>query len=470
MAALFRRIVTFLRSRRLAVSLIAAVAIYGILATLVPRGAPSDPAVSAWAAAYPTAEAIAAPLGMHRAFSSPLFLSLVLLLAASTTACAVERTRRAIRLVKSLRRDPAEAVIERLTLHPEAAVHVSSAELSDVVLGRVASGLRSQGLRISRTEGLVGARAGILGLFGSPVFHWSIVLLMLVTAAGQATRSEGFMALPLNQTTPEIHSSYLSVVEGPLFGERHTGVNLVMTELDRDFVKDGVKFGASPYVKVTRNAQPVAEGWVHSNSPLRAGTLMVHMAAFGPVVTLAVESPGGGEVAREVFPLDLSEDASMAIAPQVFNLADESGVPGLTARVVVLPKDPLGGAGAQSRAQLETAPVGSSDFGPAVIVPVGETLDLSGGRRLRVVSVSDWARVSVANDWSVPYVYGLLILATLGLTVAVLVPARRASVLLVETPEGRSLHVGTWHDKRDPMFKKRVLMAVTSAAVEPEEV
>jgi hypothetical protein len=315
----------------------------------------------------------------------------------------------------------------------------------------------------------VGGRAGVVGLWGSPLFHWSIILLMVVIAAGQATRAEGFIALPLDQKVDEAHSSYLQVVEGPLFGERHTGVKIEMTKLDRDFVKDGVDFGPSPYVRVTRGAEPIAEGWVHANSPLRVGSLMIHMVSFGPVVTLAIESAGGGEIAREVFPLDVSEEGSSGIVPQVFTLSDESGVAGLTVRVRVLPKDAAGGAGAPSRAQLETATAGSSDFGPAVIVPEGSALDLSGGRRLRVVSVSDWARVSVANDWSVPYLYGLLVLAILVLAVALLVPARRAGVLLVETSEGRLLHIATWHDKRDPLFKERMLSAVAAAAAESEE-
>jgi hypothetical protein len=469
MAAPFRRIVAFLRSRRLAIALIAAVAVYGIIGTLVPMGAPSSPAVRAWAAAYPAAEAILAPLGMHQAFSSPLFLSLILLLAASTTACAVERTRRATRLAQSLLGGPTDALVDRLARRPEAVVPVRSAEPSDEVLQRVASSLGKAGLRTSIDDDYVGGRAGVVGLWGSPLFHWSIILLMVVIAAGQATRAEGFIALPLDQKVDEAHSSYLQVVEGPLFGERHTGVKIEMTKLDRDFVKDGVDFGPSPYVRVTRGAEPIAEGWVHANSPLRVGSLMIHMVSFGPVVTLAIESAGGGEIAREVFPLDVSEEGSSGIVPQVFTLSDESGVAGLTVRVRVLPKDAAGGAGAPSRAQLETATAGSSDFGPAVIVPEGSALDLSGGRRLRVVSVSDWARVSVANDWSVPYLYGLLVLAILVLAVALLVPARRAGVLLVETSEGRLLHIATWHDKRDPLFKERMLSAVAAAAAESEE-
>ena len=52
---------------------------------------------------------------------------------------------------------------------------------------------------------------------------------------------------------------------------------------------------------------------------------MIHMAAFGPAVTLAVESTGGAEIARATFTLDLSTDTSSGTVPQVFDLTDGSG-------------------------------------------------------------------------------------------------------------------------------------------------
>lgn len=468
MTVFMLRLVTFLRSRRLAVSLIALVALYGILGTLVPRGTPESAKVAEWAATHPLAASIAEPLGMYRAFTSPVFLILVVLLAASTTACAFERSRRGLRLSRSLRAEPSDALVDRLAKRPETSIPVSSQLGAEALMASVGEGLGKQGLKVVARDNLVSARAGLLGLAGSPLFHWSLVLLMFVTAAGQATRAEGFLGLPLGQRVADVHESYLQIVEGPLFSENHSGVVLEMSEMDRDFIKNGTDFGASPYIKAYRDTTLLSEGWVHPNSPLRVGTLMIHMVAFGPAATLSVESTGGAEVARTTFTLDLSTETSSGTVPQVFDLTTAEGQAGLTVRVQVLTKAAAGASPTEARALIETKTVEAAVFGPPVTVPVGSTIDLPGGGRLRVVSVTDWARVSVANDWSVPFIYVLLMLAILGLAVAVLVPARRASVLLVETEEGRFLNIGTWHDKRDPMFKKQIIDAVTQTAAQPE--
>lgn len=464
MSAALSRIVTLLRSRKLAVTLIALVALYGILGTLVPRGTPQSAVVAEWAAAHPVAASVAEPLGMYRAFTSPAFLALAVLLAASTTACAFERTRRALRLSRSLRARPSDALIERLAKRPEASIPVSSDLDADTLMDSVRERLGKRGLNVSIHDGLASGRAGLAGLAGSPLFHWSLVLLMFVTAAGQATRAEGFLGLPLGERVADVHESYLQIVEGPFFSENHSGVVLEMSEMNRDFVKDGTDYGPSPYIRAYRDSVLVQEGWVHPNSPLRVGALMIHMAAFGPAATLSVESTGGAEIARTTFTLDLSTDTSSGTVPQVFDLTTAQGQAGLTARIQVLTKAAAGASPTEARALIETKTVEAAEFGPPVTVPVDSTIDLPGGGRLRVVSVTDWARVSVANDWSVPFIYVLLMLAILGLAVAVLVPARRVSVLLVETDEGRFLNIGTWHDKRDPTFKKQMIDAVELAA------
>jgi cytochrome c biogenesis protein ResB len=93
--ALLSRTWRLLRSRRLAVSLIAFLATYSIIGTLVPRGTPADVAVRIWASAHPVLEAVAGPLGLHQAYASPLFLAFAFVLALCTCACAEVAPHRA---------------------------------------------------------------------------------------------------------------------------------------------------------------------------------------------------------------------------------------------------------------------------------------------------------------------------------------------------------------------------------------
>lgn len=463
-------VVRFLRSRRLAVGLILGLAAYAVVATFVPRGAASDAAVKVWAAQHPVAEAIAGPLGLHGAFSSPLFLALAILLAASTAACAVERTRRARTLWRSTLHI-SDSYRERLRTRPQAAFPIAPEVEPEVALAAAADGLASLGLKTHAEDEAADGRSGVIGLLGSPVFHWALVALFVVVAAGQATRSEGFVALPLDTTVPEVHASYRQITEGPLFGERHTGVELKAIEIDHAYSSGGVDYGPTPVVNVSQDGVEIAGGRVHANSPLRVGSLMIHAFEIGPSVTLSLESSVGPELGRQVFALDRSADTSSGTKYAEFVLPAESGGQEIKGRVQVLTYRKSETASAEpvvSRALLEIAPVGTGGFGSPVVVAEGDAIDLSDGRRLRVSEVSDWALITVANDWSVPFIYGLLVLATLGLSLAVLVPTRRASVMLVHGDDGHSLHLGTWHARGDSLFKKRAIEVVRAAAGEVE--
>jgi len=84
--------------------------------------------------------------------------------------------------------------------------------------------------------------------------------------------------------------------------------------------------------------------------------------------------------------------------------------------------------------------------------------------------VGDWARVSAVNDWSIPLVYVLLALATVGLSVALLFAPRRASAMLVEGGPGEwSLHVCTWNARRSALFRTEVREVVEAAAAAVED-
>jgi hypothetical protein len=460
------RVWRVLRSRRLAVSLIAFLAAYSIVVTLVPRGAPTSPAVRAWASANPALEAVVGPLGLHRAYASPLFLAFALLLVACTSACSIERTQRALKISGGMR-ESAENALEHLRTRPQAVVAVVPGIDPQKGLAEAATGIARLGLQVRPGPEAVEALSGRWGIFGSPVFHWSIVALMVVAAAGQATRAEGFVGIPMGDRVPDVRGSYLQITEGPLFGSRFTGVEFVASDLLRNYTAGGVEFGPSPVITAYSGGTEVASGRVYPNSPLRVGALMVHMADFGPAAVVALESYGGAEVGRDVFMLDRSTETSSGTGPRSFSFAGAAGVAPFEARIqVVIGRSPAGappGAGV-GRAVVETATAGSGAFGPPVTLAVGEFLPLPGGGRLRLADVKDWVRVSVANDWSVTPLYVLFCIAIAALAVAVLVPARRVALMLVKTKAGWSLHADTWHSRKDPMFRTRVAQVLREAA------
>jgi hypothetical protein len=459
-------VLRFLRSRRLAVALILVLALYGVVGTLVPQGAPGDSAVRAWAASHPVAESAASLVGLHRAYASPPFVAFGALLALSTAACAVERTQHALRLMRRLSRRPGE-LAETLTTEPQFTLPVAAGRHPDDALSAALTALRELGLRPTRDGASASATSGHLGPLGSPVFHWSIVALILVIAAGQATRAEGVIGLPVGERVADARASYFSLAEGPLFAGRFTGMELEAFDVARHQVVDGVDFGPSPLVAAYRGGVEVARGRVYPNNPLRVGPLLVHMVEFGPAATFALEGPAGERITRETFMLVLSADTSSGTMPQTFELSGADGKAGIAARIQVIVRrasEATGSAPAVSRALVETSTAGASVFGSPTVLQVGDALPLPGGGTLRLEDVKDWASVSVANDWSVTPIYVLFCVAIAALAVAVLVPARRVAVMLVETDSGWSLHADTWHSRKDPTFRPRVEQILRDAA------
>lgn len=430
------------RSRRLAIGLIVGFVLYAIMATLTSHGN--------WEVPY----------------GKPFFLILTGLLATSTAACALERTQRTLRISRSLG-FLSDGVRTRLRARPDFTVSLALDADPDAALTAAADTLTHDRMSVSRSAHAVDGVAGRANLWGSPLFHWALVALMLVVVIGRTTRSEGFMGLPVGERVPDVHASYLQVEDGSLFGERHSRVEFLVSRVERNHVENGVAYGPTPFVTAYRNGVAVASGWVRPNRPLITGALMLHMVALGPAVQIAAESPGGAQRASQTLLFERSHLTSSGTAPQVIRASGLAGQEPIKVRVQVIirrPGSPFGDT-TVSRAIIETASVNAAVFGPPVVVPEGQAVDLGSGRVLRVVDVKDWVRVSVANDWSVNAIYGLLVLAILGLAIAVLLPTRRVSILLIQGEDDTwSLHGATWHSQRSPSFSGRVADAVREAA------
>ncbi len=469
---MFRNLVRVLRSRRLAAGLIIALAAYIIVATLVPRGAPSDRAILEWAAAHPVAESVAGPVGMHRGYTSPAFVALLLTLALSISACAVERTRYAVLLLRRARHG-SSAAEERIRSRPQSVYPLRDGVEPCAGLQDVADGLGRLRLRVDVEGPVLRARAGIVGPFSSAVFHWSILALMLVAAAGQATRAEGSMALPVGQRVKDVRSNYLQASEGPLFGGRYTGMELSASDLVRHHVVGGVDHGAAPVVTVFEDGARVASGRIYPNSPLKAGPLLINNfeSDFGPAVTVALDHGPVGGIERGVLMFIRSADTSSGTLPRTISSDPGQAAARVDVRMqVIVMRSPRAGADRSqpSRAVVETSVAGAGRFGPLRTLRVGESMELAPGVVLRLLRVSDWVQIRVVNDWSVPALYAMLGVAIVALGVAVLVPVRRVVAVMVETGGGWSLHAETWHSGRDPLFRGRVEDVVRTLVGETE--
>lgn len=461
---MLRRLTRRLRSPRVAVGLIVAVLVYAAASTVVPRGAAGSPDVAQWAVRHPFGEVVARAFGMHAGFSSAVFLTLATFLALSTALCSWERTERARRLTSGSQ-DLTSAEAERLRARPDAAIPLG--ELADPAEARslAEAALTAEGLRVRSGPRLVEGVAAAWGAWGSPVFHWSLTLLMVTLALGQATRAEGWVGLPLGETVRDALASYIEIARGPLFADRFTGLSLRADELLADYRTGTVSRGPVPLVTVLRGTSPLTSQLVYANNPLRLGALTVHMTGTGLVAALSVESTSGQLVRRDPFMLQYGSYGATTSVPVEYTMLSEAGEPLMDLRIrvpVPLGRDglPVAQVPTSPVSIIETAAAGTGRYGRPVTLELGQATPLPRGQYLRFVGADDWVKVTVVNDWSVPFIYGLMVLAWVGMGVSMFVAPRRVLVGIVDGDEGLSLHVTVWHARRDPVFRRRVIAAL----------
>jgi len=76
-----------------------------------------------------------------------------------------------------------------------------------------------------------------------------------------------------------------------------------------------------------------------------------------------------------------------------------------------------------------------------VLVEQGETVELPGALQLRVDDVGWYSRLSILDDWTIPYIYGWMVLAALALSVTVFTRQQYVVAAAHEGPDGTSLAV-----------------------------
>lgn len=417
-----RRVYNFLRSRRLAVGLIGGLVGYAALVTMVPG-------------------VIARP------FFNPPFVLAALLLLAATTACALERTL-AWRMVLLRERD-ADAARAALARRLGRAVAPSC----DDPLASAAQTLEALGMAVRTDGGLVRGTARRWAGWASPLFHWALAGLLASVILGQLARVEGGINLVVGQPVVDESASYLPGARQGLFSTGFTGQTLTAEETTRSVVVDGVHRGEGALLSVARGGTVVARQWVYPNNVLRTGPLMVFVDATGPAAVLDLASQGVTASAPVAFDQPVGDSGLLA--------SERLGVSTADGGRLTLDVEPL----TDRRVRV----VASN--GQAGELAEGQALEVDGFGTVVLRELTSYARIAVVNDRSIPFVYTFFVLALLGVTVALFLPPRFASVLLAEEDGIRTVHIAVRAVRADPAFAGRVGRAIhrTVGAPEPKE-
>lgn len=441
--AIASRVYDTLRSRRLAVVLLAALAVWAGLATLVPQGGAAGTAPSAAIPRW-----LVGALGLDHAFSSPVFVGLAALLFCSTVACSLERSKSAVRLWRRAGRDARSVSATRRW---DFTVQAHDAEDAAALVNEA---FRTAGLSVRvATDEMVFATSPRFGVWGSPAFHWLLALLVAIIAAGQLTRAEGMMGVPIGSSRIDARDSYGVVSEGPLH-KRFSALTIAVPSLALTHMVGGIDRGPAPYVELYDGTERIAAGYVFPNHPLRYKSLVIHPSDIGLAVTLV--APDGTTIDAL---LDFDESGCVARSVSALEAAGPGGV---TRIDLSIPLDRVEGrcATALPRAPriewVATGPAGrlSGEAAPK------ERFEPVPGFTVTVGSVGYYARLSVVDDWSVYPMYAVFVLAAIALAVALFVPYREAAAFIESGPAGTVVRVRARHSRRDPAFAQRIQQRV----------
>jgi len=443
--AALRRAVRVLASARLATLLLAFIGAWSVVATFVPQGGDSDPLVFAWASAHPLIESVTRVLGLHQAFTAPVLTVCVLALAVSTALCAWQRTKAAIARGRALR---GALAVEKKALVVRHDLEIAlDADLSEPeVLSIASETLRRLGIKTKHQDDVITAVSPAWSASGSPVFHWALLVLIVVLLLGNLSRSSGLMGIAVGQSKIDQPESYGLVSVGPLRDWRGVLRTIRVDALDLNFKTEGVDRGPTPTVSVLDAQGKVLKSQrVYPNNTLNVGSLTIYPADYGFTATVALVDTSGVEAGRSVQFVDFYAKAASGTAPVGFLMvADAAGSVQLRVYVSV-PLDRVAGGLA---GRLPTTPaarvlVTSPDDTPVLdrTLRPGEELALPTGGKVRLIGLGYYARLQVVSDPSIPALYAGLIVAMIGLGVATFARQQIVSAAVMVTPDGAKLAV-----------------------------
>jgi ResB protein required for cytochrome c biosynthesis len=436
----WRRLVRFLGSAGLAIWLLVIVGVWSMVATLIPQGAATDHEVTVWASAHPLVEPVVRAIGLHQAFTSLLFTVCVLALGVCTALCAWKRTKAAMDKAGTLRR--ASVADERsLTARHDLEIACDPALSGAEVLSIASGTLARLGIKTKRRDEVLAAVSSPWSVWGSPIFHWALLALILTLAGGNLLRAQGLMGVAVGQTKVDAPKSYGVISAGPLYDWSRVQRSIRVDALEPDFVSGGIDRGPTPTVSLLDGAgNVIVKQRVYPNATLKSGSLTIYPVTFGLSTTLAMVTTTGVETGRGTLFVDFSEEATSGTTP-VYHLGMTDKAGNLRYAIsATVPLDRRGDLFVQAVPAQPTARVvvSSPDGKPVLIdtIALGEQIALpDAGGSLRLDGVGYYARLQVVDDWSIPLLYAVLLVALAGLTLVVVARQQIVLVTVVEGPE-----------------------------------
>lgn len=233
-------------------------------------------------------------LGLDNVFATRWFLALNIMFLVNTAACTVNQLQKAGRLRTAAKNGRFLPAVNKNVLTIE--------NINHNIENAVFDAFTQKGYPVFRIGGEKTVYLGIksrAGFWGSPVFHIGLVITIIGALLSQGTRMSGkFIALE-GQVFDDAHQNYVTVNEGPFFGEAHGDFRVALDKVILSYSKKGLPETVSSRITVIKNGSPVKTGETNFSRPLAAGNLKFYQySQFGYATGIRVLDSAGNETAK----------------------------------------------------------------------------------------------------------------------------------------------------------------------------
>ena len=207
------------------------------------------------------------------------------------------------------------------------------------VMGDVDSVLRKKRYSVRREGNRIHAEKNRFGVFGTPLFHVCILIVLLAVFAGKAGRMEGAMELVEGQMLTEAHQNYVLLNKGPLFGEDHQGFGVRLDSFYPDYMEaDGPPRGMASKLSIIEGGQIVDEGMVYTNRQIVYKGVTIYQNEYGFAPLLILKDKDGRDITGSYV---VAKDETGA---GIYTSSFVAGDTGIEGEVVVYPGVSVGDA------------------------------------------------------------------------------------------------------------------------------
>jgi cytochrome c biogenesis protein ResB len=442
----FGRLGRLLASAWTGTLLLALVGAWSSLASFIPQGAASDPKVAAWASANPIMEPVVRAVGLHGAFTAPVFAVAVLLLAVSTALCSWQRTKAAFARSRALR--AAKTVDSRqLAATHDAAIPCDPALGESEVLATASDTLKRLGIGTRLQGDVISSVSPSWTAWASPVFHWALLALIVTMPASGLLRSAGQIGVAVGHEKVDEPASYGQLSAGPLSGLFRGQRTIRVDAFVPNYKSGGVNRGPAPTVSVLGpGGEVIASQLVYPNNTLKTGTLTIYPVDYGLSVTVSQSDAAGADQGSSTELLDFSTETTEGTAPLTPVILRDAARNEVARAYIMVPLDAAKSGGLLGRLPTDLRarvivelPDGTRAFDQEM--RPGQRLALPGLGALGLVDIGYYARLQLVDDPSIPLLYVWVTVAMIGLSVATLARQQIVVAAAVVTPDGLTLAV-----------------------------